>query len=337
MKDGARSSRRSLSGIGSNWQSFGRLQHRYRPLHLYVLTETFADHELTVLLDIKRGVIFSALARLSEGPDHPSDDFARQQDHSGNICTSSVWDWMRDSVDDFFSVLAWGQGKRLTLATSGTYRYDGRNTDATQLSASASRYEWLEVDLEVIEGSLWVTRIDYALADKKGKSDRHVSVLSKYNVGGTANFFAGWSCLSWEQDMADCYRPRMGNDDSKCVCRNYGGQTPVNSSYRVGLWPKLDFGEPNVFMIPPGTIRPDGNSYMDQGIGGCSSLFGRMEDRNTVPEMDALGYMVRLNGAQAGSDGTVYKEAELEWLEPGLRLFRVSQPASERFSFRVDS
>ncbi len=222
----------ALKGVGRHSAGGLRLQNRDRMLEIDVLTELTDEHELVVTLDLERGLTVTSLARLHEP--RGSKTRASHGQQQVHVSETSLWDWMSRSADNIFHGLDWQSDDRLITTLSGTYRYQRQDSSAAQRLGGLGGIDWLEVDVSVDERSLWITRIELA-ATKAGSPT--VSILRKYNVGGTADFFGGWTCTTdySKNDLADCYRPHMGEDDSKCVCTDSGAGT--TSNYRVGLWP----------------------------------------------------------------------------------------------------
>ncbi|GAK63898.1 uncharacterized protein PAN0_003c2107 [Moesziomyces antarcticus] len=330
----------ALSAVGHlNFGNALRLQQRNKPFQLYVLHEVYGDHELDIALDLERGLIVSTLARLAL--DHDETQEGKDCQLLQESKSQSPWDWLLQSVPSVLLDITWRLEERDRASLAGTYRYESGLSNHSTANSSPASFEWVEVDVGMEDAVPWITRIEYApvrarpssasaqvpfSADQltTDKSNGSVSVLKKYNVGGTADFFAGWTC-KWSQDqVADCYRPRVGEDDSRCSCKDW--RTGATSSYRVGLWPVQEEGQvdTNVFHIPPAAIRLDGNSYMDQGVGGCSALFTPDEEQH-VPEMEAFGYTLKFTEPERNEDGTIRQETQLEWLEKGLKMTRVPQ------------
>ncbi len=308
----------ALKGVGRHSAGGLRLQNRDRMLEIDVLTELTDEHELVVTLDLERGLTVTSLARLHEP--RGSQTRASHGQQQVHVSETSLWDWMSRSADNIFHGLDWQSDDRLITTLSGTYRYQRQDSSAAQRLGGLGGIDWLEVDVSVDERSLWITRIELA-ATKAGSPT--VSILRKYNVGGTADFFGGWTCTTdySKNDLADCYRPHMGEDDSKCVCTDSGAGT--TSNYRVGLWPTPSVRRSGSYEIPRAAIRIDGSSYMDQGVGGCPSLW--TPDANQgVPEMDLLGYKLAFTEARYDGNGKMLKQAGLEWLDVGIDMVRIS-------------
>lgn len=317
----------ALKAVGHNEFKGTQLQRGSRPQHFHVINEFYRDHELSIALDLERGLVISGSAHLglsqNHKPSYEQDWFSYQP--------VSIWDWIRSS----YGSLQYDLDMRyedIFKRVSGTYRYQRNNASKVVVDSTAhpEQYDWMEVDVEVGERAFWITRIEYQLVvNNASELTLPVSVLRKYNAGGTADFYAGWTCKFDKKELADCYRPRVGEDDSKCSCRDY--RSEVTSSYRVGLWPVSTGTSPGkrVYEIPPNAIRVDTNSYMDQGSGGCLALWSRDDNDDgdnmvRVPEMEALGYKIRLTQPQLSSDGAIIKETAIEWLNGGISLERVS-------------
>ncbi|GAC71965.1 hypothetical protein PANT_6c00002 [Moesziomyces antarcticus T-34] len=308
----------ALKGVGRHSAGGLRLQNRDRMLEIDVLTELRDEHELVITLDLERGLIVTSLAHLRESPGSKTQaSHGQQQVHFGE---SSLWDWMNGSADNIFHGLDWQSDDRIITTLSGTYRYQRQDSIATQPDSGLGGIDWLEVDVTLDERSLWITRIE--LAPTKAGSPT-VSILRKYNVGGTADFFGGWTCTTdySKNDLADCYRPHMGEDDSKCVCTDSAAGT--TSNYRVGLWPTSSVSRSGSYEIPRAAIRIDGSSYMDQGVGGCLSLW-TPDAGQSVPEMHLLGYKLSFTEAQYDDKGKMLRQAGVKWLDVGIDMVRIS-------------
>lgn len=289
----------SLVSVGPGFGgSFNKLQRHSRPLDLHVISEIGANHELSVAFNLERGLVVTVLAHLTSDP---------QKEQRAEDSGDGVWDWMRSWFPNVVYSVEWRREARLKEMLAGTYRYE-RNA-----SLPHGEVEWIEVDVEVEERGPWITRIESSSTSVSAP----VSLLRKYNVGGTADFFPGWTCQHEIGALYDCYRPRMGEDDSKCSCRTGHPTT------RVGLWPSVaDHGGMMVYEIPQGAIRRDEASYMDQGLGGCPAIW-RADEGQSVPEMDVLGYKVRFTEPNRRSDGRLIEEAELTWLDSGIKMVRI--------------
>ncbi|SPO29797.1 uncharacterized protein UTRI_10280 [Ustilago trichophora] len=319
------------------------LQHSSRPLDLHTLNEIYGDHELSITLNLERGLVATALARLGSPQNNTLEKVDRKQlqQQADEANGDSLWNWLHLSVTDISYQLDRSLETRLRHKFSGTYRYEASHKkDDTRHESSADHFDWVEVDVQIDERVLWITRIEYAMAGTMGSSSSSgqvhfstatngtiepVSVLKKYNVGGTADFLAGWTCQAEDKGFANCYRPLVGTDESKCTCHSWRQGT--DTAYRVGLWP-LPSSEGNLYRIPQAAIRLDGNSYMDQGIGGCPALW-RPNYEEAVPEMLALGFELSFSEALYNTNGSIAREAELQWLKSGLTLSRVRQTQSE--------
>ncbi|TKY86334.1 hypothetical protein EX895_004483 [Sporisorium graminicola] len=327
----------ALSAVGHrNYCGATRLQYTNRPIDLYVLHEVYGEHELDITMNIERGLNIITLAHLSPNQNHSPEKTACRLPQSSE--TKSPWDWLTQELDTILYQITWRLEEE-RVAWAGTYRYEPDLASNSATNSSSSNFDWVEVDVDMEERVPWITRIEYALAGRRLSSSTQVrfkagkatpaepagpvSVLKKYNVGGTADFFAGWTCKYGDHQLAECYRPRMGEDDSKCVCTDY--RTDEVSSYRVGLWPVDGQNTTNVYHIPRAAIRLDGNSYMDQGVGGCPALF-RADEEQYVPEMEAFGYKLKFTEPVRHKNGTILDEAELRWVEKGLKMKRIRQP-----------
>ena len=295
-----------------------RLQHLARPLDLHILTESQMQHHLAIAINLEaRGLVVTALVL------HPS--CAKQGEERGQ----SVWEWTQQTASDMVYQLDSPMEERLLRQLGGTYRF-----------ASADEMEWMEVDVQVDERVLWITRIEYAsqthlssstaqmplsttsTSNTSNSNGSRVSVLQKYNVGGTADFFAGWTCQPDDLRLASCYRPHVGSDETGCYCRAWRQDAFV--THRVGLWPYTNATtRRTMYRIPPAAIRRDGASYMDQPSGGCPAL-GRPDPTQATQEMQRLGYTLALTEpVYSAQDGKVHKEARLTWIESGVEMHRV--------------
>lgn len=299
---------------------FNSMQRAGRSLHFHVLNEVYSDQELSILLDLHRGVVMTASAHLVPfKDDQPSSNNGTPQWGQSERSTN-VWDWMRESYANIQYELDSFKENRRWRAVGGTYRFDKH----ASRSSAESVYDWLEVDIELSETALWITRIEYAPAGNQSTSGSgsgsSLSVLKKYNAGGTADFFAGWTCADSIEKLADCYRPRMGDDDSACFCTQ--SKFGTRSSYRVGLWRLLASHNHTIYEIPRGEVRLDTYSYMDQAQGGCPALWNRF-NVDPVPEIESLGYKIKLTEPVHFANGSVAHQAELEWLDSALTLTRI--------------
>ncbi|TKY88080.1 hypothetical protein EX895_003176 [Sporisorium graminicola] len=301
-----------LIGVGCPGNSHTSLQKGGRTLDVLNLLEHMDDRELAIAIDVQRGFTTIVLSDLGAPPreTRPGDCDDREV---------SLVRWMRSRANDAIYALDWLHETVLEETWAGTYRYQNVDRDAS--SSASNSFDWIEVDVQIDEGARWITRIEYSLLPSHNDTtatpaSAPVSVLKKYNVGGTSDFLASWTCQSSPEALARCFRPLVGDDDSHCSCTHYrfGGNTV--SHYRVGLWPSLarksDGGK--LWTIPQAAIRRDTGSYMDQGVGGCPALW-KWDRKQKVPEMQKLGYHLEF----------IEDKEQLRWTGPGLVLDRVKK------------
>ncbi|SJX65870.1 uncharacterized protein SRS1_21026 [Sporisorium reilianum f. sp. reilianum] len=280
----------ALAAVGTHGSRVS-LQQLDRKLDMLVLAEVSGATELTIAVNVERGLTGIILSELS-----PS--------QSDEEKVESMVEWMRSWYTNVVYALDWVDEDLMEQNWAGTYRYQHLDAD------DESVFNQIEVDIQIDERVPWITRIEYS---PRTNGSSTISVLKQYNVGGTADFLASWTCQHSAAHLSRCFRPLVRDDDTHCRC---GGYKRDFSHYRVGLWSsvarKPDGGR--LWTIPQGAIRRDAASYMDQGVGGCPALW-KTDAHQTVPEMQDLGYHVEF----------VEGKQQLRWTVPGLVLDRISK------------
>ncbi|TKY88807.1 hypothetical protein EX895_002438 [Sporisorium graminicola] len=297
------SSHGALRAVGTHGFAMS-LQQWNRKLDTLFLVEVEDGKELTIAINLERGLTSIILTDLIE---------STAAENEGEDKTTSMGEWIRIWFGNAVLLFDWAHEDWMDQNWAGTYRYQRHAEDA-----EGTQFNWIEVDVQIDERVPWITRIEYSAypndTSSRTTSSPSTSVLKKYNVGGTSDFLAGWTCQLSPESLSRCYRPLVGDDEGHCRCRGYRRDGKTISHNRVGLWPsktrKLDGGR--MWTIPQGTIRRDGSSYMDQGLGGCHALW-KFDAEQTVPEMQHLGYHVQF----------VEGKDQLKWLLPGLVMDRV--------------